>query len=88
MLTEYISNAELTSGVICACLPVVPAFFRHYVPKVRTSLSTGLSKKSASTTRSGEDHSGFASGGVKGPKDGSYIELNEHKDTNRLMSPA
>jgi hypothetical protein len=84
---NHIRNAELTSGLICACLPVVPAFFRHYVPKVRTTLSAGISKKSGSTQRSGDDHSHFAFGGTKGPKDGTYIELNEHRDTNHLMSP-
>ncbi|KAF2830743.1 hypothetical protein CC86DRAFT_434629 [Ophiobolus disseminans] len=82
------TNAELTSGLLCACLPVVPAFFRHYVPKVRATLSGSLSKKSRSLTRSGDDHSRFASGGTPNLKDGSYIELNEHRDTNRLVTPA
>ena len=39
VLTDY-SEAEITTGIICSCLPTVPALFRHYVPKISSRLAS------------------------------------------------
>lgn len=34
------SIAEISSGIICGCLPTLPRFFRHYAPKFKTIFKT------------------------------------------------
>lgn len=52
------SHGELSCGIICGCMPVLPQFFRHFVPKITSYLSSGKSstdKASAgSSNRGGE----------------------------------
>lgn len=33
------SVAEITTGIICSCLPTLPALFRHFLPNVRSLVS-------------------------------------------------
>ena len=37
IMTEVFSTAELTCGIICGCLPAIPAFFRH-MPRIKISI--------------------------------------------------
>lgn len=39
MLTRY-REAEITTGIICSCLPTLPALYRHYVPKIASRLAS------------------------------------------------
>lgn len=38
------SDAEIASGIICGCMPVLPQFFRHFLPKLKSTFfnSSGL----------------------------------------------
>ena len=71
--------AEVTSGILCGCLPVLPQLFHHYIPKIRKTLTASL--RSKSQTRSNDSHR------PKAPQvntwnqalvKGNYIELDEH----------
>lgn len=33
---------EVTSAIICGCLPLMPQLFRHHVPKIRKTLAAAL----------------------------------------------
>lgn len=33
------SEAEITIGIICSCVPALPPLYRHYVPKIKSRLS-------------------------------------------------
>ena len=46
-MTDCNRIAEVATGIICACLPIIPAFFRHFYPKVVKSLSERRSKLSS-----------------------------------------
>ncbi|KAL9639233.1 MAG: hypothetical protein Q9164_001055 [Protoblastenia rupestris] len=35
------TQAEITIGVICSCLPTFPALYRHYVPSLSSSRTSG-----------------------------------------------
>ncbi|RDL40437.1 uncharacterized protein BP5553_00416 [Venustampulla echinocandica] len=43
--------AEITSGMICGCLPLLPNLFRHFVPKIKNSMTWGGSKGTNKTNR-------------------------------------
>ena len=49
------SEAEITTGIICSCLPTLPALYQHYVPKMglRITLSwrTNLSSHSTKSAK-------------------------------------
>lgn len=47
------SDAEITAGVIIGCLPVMPALFRHFVPKIKTHFSSYRRSKNQSVSHSG-----------------------------------
>lgn len=36
---------EISSGIVCGCMPTLPQFFRHFVPKITSRLSSGRSNK-------------------------------------------
>ncbi|KAF2640945.1 hypothetical protein P280DRAFT_469620 [Massarina eburnea CBS 473.64] len=42
------SVAEIASGIICACLPSVPPFVRHCIPRLRTLYGTVTPKRETS----------------------------------------
>ncbi|KAF7509484.1 hypothetical protein GJ744_008047 [Endocarpon pusillum] len=77
--------AEVTSGILCGCLPVLPQFFRFYVPKWRQTLhlspgntSPGGSKTSYACRMAAlKDHKTHVQDAPGA--DGRYIELNNHK---------
>ncbi|MCJ1424105.1 hypothetical protein MMC29_001992 [Sticta canariensis] len=46
------SDAEMASGIICGCMPVMPQFFRHFVPKIKSHFSTDNRSKTESASRS------------------------------------
>lgn len=79
---------EISSGIVCGCMPILPQFFRHFVPKIATAFSsTGRSsgrgksnKFSASTEQSGHSRTSKA----RFPKSpygdtDSYVELDERR---------
>ena len=72
LTTVYLwTLAEICSGILCGCLPVTPAFFRYYIPRVKSNLSA--------TYR--ELRRGHSSGNTKSSKPGewdphgSFVEL-------------
>ncbi|KAL9122970.1 MAG: hypothetical protein Q9187_000477 [Circinaria calcarea] len=82
---------EIASGILCGCLPVLPQFFRHYMPKLK-NVYTSLRPGKAQGTSNTEPSSLSRSGGEKGAKDpwatdhwdpsvvkGSYVELSERE---------
>ena len=48
ILTSDHSVAEIASGIICGCLPVVPQFFRIFVPKIASKITAIRQSKSSS----------------------------------------
>ncbi|KAL9066665.1 MAG: hypothetical protein Q9161_007424 [Pseudevernia consocians] len=76
-------EAEITTGIICSCVPTLPAFYRHYIPRF-TSLfslvnprcntkSTGVS--SAFSFRDKIPGSRHQELGVNGLTRADYLEL-------------
>ncbi|KAJ4294075.1 hypothetical protein N0V90_007764 [Kalmusia sp. IMI 367209] len=63
------AEAEITSGIICGCLPAVPAIFRHFVPKLKSSIGSRNTKRNMATSdvRGATDEDKYGKG--------SYIEL-------------
>lgn len=45
----FSSEAEMTSGIVCCCLPVLPQFYRTHISGFVTSLRTRLSNSTADT---------------------------------------
>ena len=43
--------AEVTIGILVACLPIAPRFFQHFGPKVFTSIKTKSTKSSLSSDK-------------------------------------
>lgn len=41
-------HGEICSGIVCGCMPTLPQFFRHFIPKLRSRLSLGKSSKVSS----------------------------------------
>ena len=80
--------AEVATGIVCGCMPVLPQLFRHYIPKIRKSL-TALRGKSQSRCK--DFHS------LQGPRadtwnqisaHGKYLELDEHGQSKEDMGKA
>lgn len=41
----------MASGIICGCMPVVPQFFRHFLPKIKSHLGYSYRGKAESSSR-------------------------------------
>jgi len=71
--------AEITTGIICASLPILPAFFRHFYPKIRGHISVYTSRSRTSPAKStftkGSHVSNANAGNSSHP--GVYLELEE-----------
>ncbi|KAJ4356387.1 uncharacterized protein N0V89_004420 [Didymosphaeria variabile] len=46
------AEGEITGGIICGCLPSVPAIFRSFVPRVKSYLGSRPTKKTFLTSES------------------------------------
>lgn len=79
---------EMTGGIVCGCMPMLPQFFRHFVPKIATAFSS--SRRSSGRGKSNEfsastEHSAQTrSSKPRYPKSPygdteSYVELDERK---------
>ena len=94
--------AELSTGIICGCLPVSPKFFQAVGQKVsslsKSSSSIGTLLRSSKLTRPSEKHSGgTASGAVDNWRDpygvcnkltNNYISLEERSAVDKNLSPS
>lgn len=47
----FARDAEMASGIICGCMPVLPQFFRHFMPKIKSRFSTDNRSKTESASR-------------------------------------
>lgn len=45
---NFSRDAEMASGIICGCMPVMPQFFRHFMPRIRSRFSSYRRSKAAS----------------------------------------
>lgn len=85
---------EISSGIVCGCMPTLPQFFRHFAPKIATAFSStrrssGRGKSvefSASTEQSGHSRTSKA----RFPKSpygdtDSYVELDERRHQYNQM---
>ena len=77
-------GAEIASGIICGCLPVLPALFRHhrFWRSIKTLIGIGQSSQSSDRTnvkdrRSKEQHVSLAH---RGP----YLELSDWAHSNTV----
>jgi len=76
LLTAPSSHGEIASGIISGCMPVLPLFYHHVVPKLTTILSAdSRNSKPASHTsdpaHGALNHVGMMSGG--------YVELGKRQ---------
>lgn len=76
LLIVYNRVAEVTTGIICSSLPILPAFFRHIYPKARQRISA---YHSGSRVRNGFVKGSQVSSGKVGNENhfGGYLELDE-----------
>lgn len=52
ILADFLSrDAEIASGIICGCMPVVPQFFRHLLPKIKSHFGSYPLSKTESASR-------------------------------------
>lgn len=84
--------AEIASAIICGCLPVLPQFFHHYVPKLTSKISTYRQKKSPGhiSKHYGSSSHTTKAGSWQDPYDprllqGNYLEL---EDRDRTLGPS
>lgn len=49
-LTAMCRDAEITAGIICGCMPVLPAFYRHVV-QLKSRLGSGRRTKDLRTSQ-------------------------------------
>ena len=78
--------AEVTSGIVCGCLPVLPQFFRHYVPKIQKSLTATPRSKSQSRSIVSDLPKGIrADTWTQAAVKGNYVELDERIQSNERM---
>ena len=83
-LLKY-SDAEIASGILCGCHPVLPQFFRHFVPKLVSKVSSSRIGKLFSKKDGSDSSSGKAVLKVE-PSDprtlrGTYLELSNWDTT-------
>ncbi|CAD6582658.1 MAG: hypothetical protein ASARMPREDX12_000997 [Alectoria sarmentosa] len=83
------TSAEIASGILCGCLPVLPQFFHHLVPKMVAKISTFRLGKSLSKKFSSNSNTGRAAPWEE-PFDprlhqGTYLELGE---LDRTLGPS
>lgn len=72
-------DAEIALGIICSCMPILPKFFRHLVPKLKSRVSSYRQSK-------GERVSSAASGGsLISP---TTTPWERYDDSRRLQSPS
>ena len=75
--------AEVTSAIVCGCLPVLPLLFRQHIPKLMSSLTSGLT---ATLRRMRQRRSDDSQGSRSTRPDtldqalvkNNYVELYEH----------
>ena len=74
--------AEISSGIIAGCLPVLPALFRHFVPKMTSTFNSYSRRIRASKNCSlnTQHTSQWSSSGV-------YVELDDKKRPLGIRSP-
>lgn len=76
----------MASGIVCGCLPVLPQFFHHYVPKVRKSLTTTRRSKSQSRSKICDTSKGSqADTWTQALVKGNYVELDEQIQSKERM---
>lgn len=77
-----LSVGEVTSAIICGCLPLMPQLFRHHVPKIRKTLAAALRGK--------RKHRSEGPQRPEGARDdilnhalvkGNHMELDEHSQS-------
>lgn len=81
--------AEVASGILCGCLPVIPQFFRHCVPRIWKTLKETLhggshSKCDGSHKSQSYEVDSWNQALVKG----NYVELNENSQGRAGISKA
>ena len=74
--------AEVTSAIVCGCLPVLPQLFRHYLPIIGKSLSATFrsmrQSRSSDLQRSKDSRDDTWNPALS---KGNYVELNEHSQS-------
>ena len=40
MTLTLLRNGEIAGGLVCGCMPAIPQFFRHFVPKIKSVFSS------------------------------------------------
>lgn len=69
---------EISSGIICGCMPTLPQFCRHFIPIIKTKLSSRDSSQSSSDAYSKQSgpNKESAYGSARKPSN-NYHELDE-----------
>ncbi len=71
--------AEIASGLLCGCLPVLPQFFRHFIPKIASKYrSKGRTTRTSAVSSSGKPLASNDGRDIHPSlPEGTYIELRE-----------
>lgn len=78
------SFGEISSGIVCSCMPTIPQFFRHFYPKIKSQFSSHTLGNNTSSGQSGvyTKQSDRARAGSKGDAS-HYIDLD--RESNPLQ---
>ena len=74
--------AEVTSAIVCGCLPVLPLLFRQHIPKLKSSLISTfrrMRQRNSDTSQTSKDSrpGAFDQALMKD----NYVELYERRET-------
>lgn len=74
MLADFLSrDAEMASGIICGCMPVMPQFFRHFLPKIKSHFTSYNRSRAESASR-----------GIQSAADPTVPSWNNYNDSHKL----
>lgn len=78
----HLRVGEVTSAIVCGCLPLMPQLFRHHVPKIRKTLSAALRNKRKRRSEGPQRPEGARDDILnQALVKGSYVELDEHSQS-------
>lgn len=80
-------DAEIALGIMCSCMPILPRFFRHLVPKIKSRMSSYRQSKGGE--RGGSSAAASRGSIIISPTTTTTTPWEErYDDSRRLQSPS
>lgn len=76
---------EISGGIVCGCMPTLPQFFRHFIPKITSRLSSGRTNK-LSAGSSSKQSAGVRTRSLRADGSENYTELDEQGEVLKADS--